>query len=138
VAFGLGVAQVQRIAHRLQRKVVTSLQVLHGGAQTPGSRGDDLFQILPVRDVLLQQAAVLQRTRDHRDQLGTLKWLGEVIDRASPECVDCNLKVMHAGQHHHSHAGVVPADRVQQRKAVAVRHHNVREHQIAAGVVLQM
>ena len=61
VAFGLGVAQVQRVAHGLQRDVVTFLQVVHGGAQTAGAEADDLLQVLAVRGVLLQQAAVVQR-----------------------------------------------------------------------------
>ena len=60
VAFGLGVAQVERVAHGLQGNVVTFFQVVHGGAQTGGAGVDDLLQVLAVRGVLLQQAAMLQ------------------------------------------------------------------------------
>ncbi len=48
MAFGLFVAEVEGVAHGFESDVVAALEVLHGGAETSGARGDDGFEVLAV------------------------------------------------------------------------------------------
>ena len=138
VTLGLGVAQIERIAHRLEGKVVTLLQVVHGGAQSAGAGGDDLLQVLQVGGILFVQAAVLQHASDSVEELGALERLQQIVGGTAAEGAGGNVDVMHGGQHDYGQAGMVAADYVQQAQSVGAWHHHVREHQFAAGIVQQM
>lgn len=129
VAFGLFVAQIERIAHGLERNVVTSFKVLHGRTQAAGPGGDDRFKILPVDRVLLAQASVLDGAHDDVLQLRAFK--GFQIR------VSDDMKVIDRGEHNHRHTGIIGADLVEQGKAVRSGHHDVGEHEVVVGVLLE-
>ncbi len=69
VALGLGVAQVEGVAHGLEGDVVGPLEVLHGGAETAGAGVDDFLQVLQVGVVLALEPAVLDGAGDDVEEL---------------------------------------------------------------------
>ena len=127
--FGFTVFQIQRVAQRLERDVVRTLQVSHGGLQLIGAGLDQGFQVRLIRSVLHLQASVLQGAADSVQELLALERLQKVVVCPVSNGGQRHRNIMHGGNHHHRHVGILLLGALQQANAIKVRHHQVRKHQ---------
>ncbi len=135
VAFGLLVAEIERIAHGFEGDVVAALEVLHGGAQAAGAGGDDRFQVLAVDGVLFSQAAMLDAALDNAFQLGAVEGLEKIVDGSATKGVGDHVDVVDGGEDDDWQRRVVHCYLVEEGEAVDVGHHDVGEDEVVVGVL---
>ncbi len=78
-------------------------------------------------------AALGERTLDRADEVGELRRLEQVVDRAAAQAVDGGLGVSVAGEHDHRRLRVLVPEVLEQPEPVLAGHLHVRDHQRRLG-----
>jgi len=136
VTFRLRVLEIEGVAQSLQCYVVGVLQIFHGLTQHFGSGANYLFKILLVGVILLESLAVIESALYCGDQVFTLEGLEQIVVSAATHRVDGHADVVDRRDHDDRQVRALHMDTLQQRKAIALLHHDVGQDQFE-GLVLE-
>ena len=129
VIAGLVLARVERGHQGQQGVLVGGGDVLERAAQLGGAVAHLALELLLVALASQLDAPLGERALDGADEVGQLRRLEQVVDRAAAQAVDRRLGVAVAGEHDHRGVGVLLAERLEQPQPVLPRHLHVGDDQ---------
>src|SRR5262249_33663013 len=105
-------------------------QVYVSQAELVRTYADQLFEVLFILAIRLQQELVAKGSLDCRFDIGQIERLGDIVKSAAPHRLDRALDVQVARDQHYHCIPVQPADLLQQLQAAHSGHHYVRQDEV--------
>jgi hypothetical protein len=123
--------------HGFEGNVVAALEVLHGGAEPAGTRGDDRSQVFKVDGILLAESTMLDSASRHALQLRMIEGFEKIVDGAAAKGAGRDLGVVDAAEEYDRDGGIVRGYLVEQFEPIGPGHDDIGEDKVVVGVLLQ-